>query len=73
MAFLASLDLDLRPFFVQLRFSVYGKMTFPKYFSPSSNEVLTKPVPSPSGVQRRFKQRGAPAPSLRVDGLMDEL
>ena len=31
-------------------------------------EGLTKPLQYPSGVQKRFTQRGAPAPSLRTDG-----
>ena len=35
MAFLASLEHDLRPFFLQLRFSVSRKMTFPQCDSPS--------------------------------------
>ena len=35
MAFLASLEHDLRPFFLQLRFSVGRKMTFPQCDSPS--------------------------------------
>ena len=29
-------------------------------------EGLTKPLQYPSGVQKRFTQRGAPAPSLRM-------
>ena len=35
-------------------------------------EGLTKPLQYPSGVQKRFTQRGAPAPSLRMgwDGWM---
>ena len=35
MAFLATLEHDLRPFFLQLRFSVCRKITFPQCDSPS--------------------------------------